>query len=142
MAEFKDLFINMLFIGLFVFAILAMTAIFQEENNATEKVIDNDLINNTYGSLTTSLGSLSEDSQSQREGFEKENPTAGIGTILLFSIVSSGKVFSGMITGLFNTIIKLPVVVLGVDPVIISVLSSIFIIVILIGLWILYKLGG
>ena len=42
----------------------------------------------------------------------------------------------------FNLLIKLPTIVFGLDPVISAVLSTIIIISFILGLWVLYKLGG
>lgn len=142
MAQFYKLFINFMFVGLVVFSMFAFGVFFQEENNAEKPFVENSLMNQTYNSLRTDLVGLRSKSQAQKTLFESENPTGGFGTILLFSIVSTGKVFNGMIIGTFNTLIKLPVVFLGLDPVIISVLSTMLIITIIIGLWIMYKLGG
>ena len=47
-----------------------------------------------------------------------------------------------MIIGTFNTLIKLPMVILGVDPIVSSVIGTMLILTIIIGLWIVYKLGG
>ena len=142
MADFMELFSSFMLIGLAVLSMFAFGIGFQEENNAPDQFIDNSLMNSTYGNLRTQLGELRDESQAQKTLFESENPTSGFGTILLFSIVSSGKVFNGMVVGVFNTIIKLPVVFLGLDPIIISVLSALLILTIIIGLWRLYKLGG
>lgn len=142
MASFTDLFNNFMLIGLVVLSMFAFGVFFQQENNVENPFIENTLMNNTYHSLYTDLNSLRDESQAQKTLFESENPTSGFGTILLFSIVSSGKVFNGMIVGVFNTIIKLPVVILGIDPVIVSVLSTLLILTIIIGLWVVYKLGG
>jgi len=142
MASFQELFSNFMLIGLVVLSMFAFGVFFQEENNVETPFIENTLMNNTYHSLYTNLNSLRDESQAQKTLFESENPTGGFGTILLFSIVSSGKVFNGMVVGIFNTLIKLPVVILGIDPVIVSVLSTLLILTIIIGLWIVYKLGG
>ncbi len=142
MAKFYDLFINFMLIGLVIVGALAFGILFQEDNDVSEKFIDNSLMNETYESLRTDLGGLRDESQAQKTLFESENPTSGFGTILLFSIVSSGKVFNGMIIGVFNTIIKLPAVILGVDPIVLSVIATMLILTIIIGLWIVYKLGG
>lgn len=142
MVKFQELFINFMIIGLVVVSLFAFMVSFQEENDVSEKVIENSLMNETYGNLRIDLGNLRNESQAQKTLFESENPTGGFGTILLFSIVSSGKVFNGMVIGLFNTIIKLPVVFLGLDPIIVSVLSTMLILTIIIALWVLYKLGG
>jgi len=142
MAKFYELFTNFMLIGLVVLSMFAFSVFFQEENNVEDPFIENTLMNNTYHSLYTNLNSLRDESQAQKTLFESENPTGGFGTILLFSIVSSGKVFNGMVVGIFNTLIKLPVVILGIDPVVVSVLSTLLILTIIIGLWIIYKLGG
>lgn len=142
MVKFSNLFLNMMLVGLVVISIFGFSTFFQEDNNVENPFIENSLMNNTYSKLKTDLGGLRDDSQAQKTLFESENPTGGFGTILLFSIVSTGKVFNGMIVGLFNTLIKLPVVFLGFDPIIISVLSTMFLLTIIIGLWFIYKLGG
>lgn len=142
MAKFYELFVNFMLIGLVILSIFAFSMAFQRENKADEPFIENSLMNNTYNTLYEDLDSLRSEGQAQKTLFESENPTGGFGTILLFSIVSSGKVFNGMVVGIFNTIIKLPVVILGIDPVIVSVITVMLIITIIIGLWIIYKLGG
>ena len=142
MAKFYDLFLNFMLLGLIVFSLFAFSVSLQEEANVEDKFIDNSLMNETYASLRTDLEGLRSSSQAQKTLFESENPTVGFGTILLFSIVSSGKVFNSMMIGLFNSLIKLPVVFLGLDPVVISIISTMLILTIIIGLWIIYKLGG
>ena len=142
MVKFYDLFINMMYVGLVILSMFAFGVSFQEENNVDNQFIENSLMNDTYFNLTKNLGGLSDKSQAQKTLFESENPTGGFGTILLFSIVSTGKVFNGMVVGVFNTIIKLPVVFLGLDSTIVSVISTMLILTIIIGLWIVYKLGG
>ncbi len=142
MAKFYDLFINMMLVGLVILSMFAFGVFFQEENNVENQFIENSLMNSTYSQLRADLGGLRDESQAQKTLFESENPTGGFGTILLFSIVSTGKVFNGMVVGVFNTLIKLPVVFLGLSPIVVSVLSTMLILTIIIGLWIVYKLGG
>lgn len=142
MPGFLDLFKNWIFVGLMIFSILAFFITVQSDNNITDRLIDNTLINSTYSTLGSNLGELRNQSQAQKELFESENPTIGIGSILLFSILSAGKIFNGMIIGVFNTIIKLPIVVLGLDPILLSVLGTLLVVTIIFGLWAIYKLGG
>ena len=142
MAKFYELFINFMLVGLVVLSLFAFGSFFQSDNNIENQFMENTLMNDTYGSLRTDLGGLRDKSQAQKTLFESENPTSGFGTILLFSIVSTGKVFNGMIIGTFNTLIKLPVVFLGLDPIIVSIISTMLILTIIIGLWVVYKLGS
>jgi len=140
--EFNKLFVSFMFIGLMVFAILSLTFSMQTDNEVENKVANNELMGETFESLEEDLSGLRSTSQTQKNIFEEENPTAGLGSILLFSIVSAGKVFNGMIVGIFNMMVKLPVAFLGVDAVLVSVLGTILIISIIIGLWQIYKLGS
>lgn len=142
MAQFEKLFMSFMIVGLLIIGSLAFIITIQSDNSVSDKFIDNELINETYSGLSEDLVGLRDQSQAQKTLFESENPTSGFGTILLFSIVSSGKVFNGMIIGIFNTIIKLPVAFLGLDPIIISVLSTLLILGIILGAWAIYKLGG
>ncbi len=142
MSNFQNLVVNFLFIGLIVFGIFATVIIMQEDNNVDDKFIENELINDTYSTLQTDLLNFQTESQAQKLLFEREQPTLGFGTLLFYSIISSGKVFNSMVGAMFNSLIKLPVVVLGIDPVIVSVISNLLILSIIIGLWIVYKVGG
>lgn len=143
MAKFYDLFMNFMLIGLIVLSLFAFSISFQNENNIENQFLaSNILMNESYYNLRENLDSLRLNSQAQKTLFESENPTAGYGTILLFSIVSSGKVFNGMIISLFNILIKLPVVILGIDPIVVSVITTMLIITLIVGLWIIYKIGG
>ena len=142
MVKFTTLFFNFMLIGLAIFSIFSFISNFQDNNGVTEKLMDNALMNESFGELQTDLRTLRDQSQAQKTLFESENPTSGFGTILLFSIVSSGKVFNGFIVSIFNSVIKLPQVVFSLDPVITSIISSILLLSIIIGLWIVYKLGG
>ena len=142
MTSFPELFKNMMFVGLFVLSMFGFIFIFQAENSVTEQISDDKLINDTFNTLEEDLKGLRDESQSQRELFETENPTLGFGSFLLFSIISSGKVFGSMIVGTFNTLILLPVVVFGLDPAILGVIGTLFVVSIIFGLWFVYKLGG
>ncbi len=142
MAKFEKTFVNYALGALILISLFAFIVTIQEDNNVTDGIIEVEIINETFSQLKDDLGSGRDTSQSQLELFQKEEPTIGFGSLILFSVVSSGKVFTGIIIGTFNLLIKLPMVIFGVDPVISAVLSTILIIGFILGLWVLYKLGG
>jgi len=142
MGNFEDLFIKFMFVGIIVFAAFSFVFLFQSENAVVDGFGDNELINSSFNDLRTKLEGVEAEAQAQKDLFEKDNPVLGLVSLILTSIVSAGKVFNSMIVGVFNTLIILPVTFLGLDKIITSVLSTIFIVVIIIGLWRLYKLGG
>ncbi len=142
MVKFEELFIGFALAGLLMVSIFSFGITLQANNEGGDKIEDVKILNDSYGELITDLGSSRDAAQTQVGIFDKEVPTAGFGSLILFSIISSGKVFKGFIVGTFNTLIKLPVSILGLDPVIPDVLSTLLILIMIMGLWILYKLGG
>ncbi len=142
MVKFIDLFFKFMFIGLVVLSLFSFIVLFQSENNVSNQFADNDLINSTFTDLQTNLGGFEDDSQRIKDAFDKENPVAGFGSLLFFSIPAAGRTFNGMIITVFNILVALPVVFLGLDPIMVSVISTVLIIVIILGLWAVYKLGG
>ncbi len=142
MVKFESLFVNFALVSLLIVGLFSFGVILQSNNNADEKIVDIPILNKTFRSLEEDLVAAQPKSQNQLDIFETEEPKTGFGSLLLFSVVSSGKTFTGIIIGTFNVLIRLPTVVLGVSPVISAVLSTIIIISFILGLWVLYKLGG
>lgn len=143
MANFLELFVTFMFLGLAVFGIFAYVIGFQQANGTSQQMITDPYygkyLNSTYNALYGNLSTTRDKSQTQKQVFESENPTGGVGGLLLFSIVSVGKVFNGMVIGVYNSVIVLPAVVLQLDPVVIGVMTSLLLITIIITAWSLYK---
>lgn len=139
--EFRKLWVTFALIGLMVFSLLAFIVQFQTDNQQADSILNNTIINRTYSGLQTNLSSFGSTSQGQRGVFESETPTDSFGSLIIFSIVSSGKIFTGMLVGVFNLLILLPSSLLGLSPVIVSTLSAILIVSIIFALWRVYKVG-
>ena len=142
MARFENIFGNFVMIGLMVLALFSLIIIVQNDNEASQPLIEDSLFNSTYANLNDTFGSLEETSSSKYNLFSKEPPALGFGSIVLFTIANVGKTFGNIIFVIFTSIIKVPLVVLGIDPTIISMILSFLTISIIIALWIVYKFGG
>ena len=142
MAKFEDIFGSFAFLGLMVLALFSIIIIVQSDNEAPQPLADNELISGTYGSLNETISSLEGTSATQYDLFSKEKPTPGFGAIVMFTIVSIGKTFGNMIFTIFTLIIKVPLIVLGVEQSIVAMLISFLTITVVIALWIVYKFGG
>ena len=142
MAKFEELFGNMAFLGLMVLALFSVIIIVQGDNEAVQPLADNELISGTYGNLNESISSLEGTSSTQYDLFSKEKPTPGFGAIVMFTIVSIGKTFGNIIFTFFTLIIKVPLIVLGIEQTIVAMIMSFLTIIAVIALWIVYKFGG
>lgn len=141
MAEFRKLWISVALIGLFVFAMISFVVQFQQDNNQEGTILDNSLINQSYQSLQTNLTTFRTETQGQKTNFEAELPTSSFGSLIIFSIVSAGKILNGMVLGVYNVLIILPISIFGISPVVAGVISSILLVSIILLLWRLYKAG-
>lgn len=142
MAQFYKFFMQFMLVALMTVSIFSFVITVQENNNSPEKIINDSIINQTYQDLKTETLSFREQGQNQMNLFREENPISSFGSLIFYSIISVGKVLDNMVINIFNLLINLPVKFLGIDPAIVSIISIMIISTILIGLWIIYKVGG
>lgn len=139
--KFGDLFFVFSLIGLLIFSMISFGAVLQQENDVEDTILNDARINKSYVDLSSDLSTFSNKSGIQKDSFESDTPTAGFGSLLLFTIISGAKVFTGMILGIYNVIIVLPASILGVSEIVISVLTSLLLVSLILSAWLLYKLG-
>lgn len=137
--DFKKLFGTIILSALFVLAMMSFAGIVQVDNDANQTIFDNELINRSYSDLYGNLSDSRTDSQSAMEVFGGITPTENIGDLDVTAVNSPTKVFKSMIVGTYNILIRLPMKVLGVSPIVASVISSIIILLIIIGIWAIWK---
>ena len=140
--KFEEIFGTFAFLGLIVLALFSVIIIVQGDNEATQPLVDNELISGTYGSLNETIGSLEGTSSTQYSLFTKETPKPGFGAIVMYTIVSIGKTFGTIIFVIFTLIIKVPLIVLGIEQTIVAMIMSFLTISVVIALWVVYKFGG
>lgn len=142
MPTFSELIGKVILIVIVVFGLFAIIYDVQTNNNAPQPLSDNPVFNETLTELEQNINSGSEDINTQYESFITENPVANVISIVLKSIVSFGKTGALYLNILFSLIIKLPILILGIPPTIVNIVSSWILIVAVVVLWVLYKLGG
>ncbi|HHB93385.1 MAG TPA: hypothetical protein ENK59_09275 [Thioploca sp.] len=133
-----------MFISLMIFSLFMVISITQSNNsqNINKTFISNSRINSTYGNFQNNLNSIGEDSNSQFNKFKNSSAKTGLLSIIIPAIVGAGNTFSNMIIGTFSTLTELPVVFLGLDPIVVSIINGVLVLLILMALWAVYKLGG
>jgi len=137
--EFKKLFIGFALLGLIVFGMLSFIIIFQNDNNATERITSNQIINRTYNDLYSNLSDAQTTAENQNRIFGNVTPTESFGEVQIDSVVSPTKAFKSILLGVYNILIKLPSQILGVPEIVQSVISAILIMLLIIGIWAIWK---
>ena len=141
-ASFRETFITFALIGIFVLASISFIVKTQTDNEVTNTILENDVINSTYVDLETNLNSSRGVVQKQKDSFESENPERGFGSLIIFSIVGVGKTFAGMTLGVYNIFIVLPSEVLGIPRIVVGVFTAILVVSLILLVWRVYRSGA
>lgn len=145
MVKFNDLIGNFLFSALIFVALFGLIVTIQADNDAVDPVVDDPIFGGekgTFNQLQEKISDVDDKSSTQYESFSDEKPDPSFGSIVLFTIAGVGKTFGSLTIDIFAILIKLPIVVLGIDPSILSIITSWLAIVLVLALWAVYKFGG
>lgn len=108
----KTLIISFLLVGLLLYALISFGVQFQTDMEANETILNEKILNNTYGGLRVNLTSGEDTANASRTNFEREEAKAEFGSLTLSSVVGVAKSFTGTMTSFFNVFFGLLVVVL------------------------------
>lgn len=140
--SFLELFTIFALVGIFVFAIISFSYNLQVNNGVEDTILGNGILNKTYSNLNSDLTDFREKSQGQKTNFEEGGLSISFGSLVLTTIGSIGKVFNGMILGVFGVLIILPAQILGVSSLVVGVLEAILLLTIMLSLWRVYRSGS
>lgn len=135
--DIKQIVITMGILGLFIYSIMSFIVITQIDNNVENPMTNNDIINDSYGDLAVKLSS--SEAETASDNFGQVPPTQQFGELEVTSIISPTKTAKTIIVGLWNIFIRLPQEVLGVSPIVATIINSILLIVLIIGIWAIWK---
>ncbi len=137
-----ELFITFALIGVFILCMVNFGVQVARDNESNNTILDNAQINASFGSgLEANLSSFQSKSEAERGIFEKDSPKVGGGFFMLDAIMGAGRIFTGMIVGIFNLILLPLESVIGVDNAVIGVIISILIVSLVFLAWRVYKAG-
>ena len=141
--SFKSLFIGFVLISLFAVAMINFSVNLSSDNNSNNSIVNEPTgtIRTINKSLSTNLSSFQTISQGQRSNFESDLPILNVGTLIIFAIISSGKIFTGMITGLFSIMLFPLATLIGIPPIFLGAFISIFLVTVILLMWRVLK-GG
>jgi len=134
-------------VGKFLIAALLISSLFifivtvQSDNESIDPLRNQESFNRSLESLLENIDESTASAEEKYGVFNSEEPQRGLGGINLYSVVSVGKTFSSIVFGFFGTIIKLPLIVLGIPSTVYSLLITWLIIFVIAALWVFYKYG-
>ncbi|KKM66962.1 hypothetical protein LCGC14_1475930 [marine sediment metagenome] len=138
--DIKTILRNMVVLGILVFAIFSFILTVQLDSglNSAQLITNNSVINESFGYLQSNL-SQQTGAENALNSLEDVPPTEYVGDLNVGSTVSATRTARAIIVGTWNVMIKLPIVILGVSPVVAGAVTSILLIFIAIGIWAIWK---
>ncbi len=137
--SFKDIFIKLMMVGVIFLSLMSWIIITQTDNNTANLITNNTLINKSYGDISANLGSTQSEADIASGTFTNITPTSTLGFVTVTSIVSPTRIFRGLIIGTYNILIALPAQFLGVPETIIAVINAILALLLILGVWFVWK---
>jgi len=137
--DLKRIFINMGILALLVLGLMAFILTTQEDNNVQLSIMNNTLINESYGFLSSNLTGVQDNSQTALNTFQNITPNENLGVWQVTPIVNPARTVRTMTIGLWNILIKLPTTILGVSPIVASLINGFLIVFLIIGIWAWWK---
>jgi hypothetical protein len=139
MTDFKNLFINVVVVGVLTLAIFSWVIIVQTQNNPAQLITNNSLINDSFGELTSNLEQAQDNANTASETFGEITPSQSFGIVDVTSVVSPTRIFRSLLVGTYNVLIELPIKILGVPPIIAGVIDATLFLLIILGIWAIWR---
>ena len=137
--NFREVFIRLMVVSVIMVSMFSWVIITQLENDPTNLITNNTLINSSYGELIGTLTSGESDVKTASTNFGSITPSESFGILSVASIVSPIRLFKGLVLGPYNVLIVLPAQFLGVPLIIIGILNAILTLLLILGIWAIWK---
>lgn len=137
--DFKDIFVRLMFVGIIFLSIMSWIIITQQDNDSTNLITNNTLINKTFGDLSSNLAESQGQADIASSNFGNITPTDALGIVSVTSVVSPTRIFKSLILGTYNILIALPAQFLGVPVVVIAMINAILTLFLILGIWAIWK---
>ncbi len=137
--SFKDIFVNLMLVGVLFLSIMSWIIITQTDNNTEFLITNNTLINQSFGDLSINLGATQSAADTASGTFTNITPESTLGFVTVTSIVSPTRIYRGLIIGTYNILIALPAQFLGIPEVIIAVINAVLALLLILGVWFIWK---
>jgi hypothetical protein len=136
---FKEIAINMLLAGLFLFAVFSFATGTVQNYGLNESIVKDERID--FDSLESNIQETSEDAKKWEEAIMGENIFVSFGALVLFSIWGVIKLIWISTFGIYNILMAGASDVLGIPSIAMGVLTAILIIVLIFAGWRVIKSG-
>ena len=138
---FRGLLISFLLVGLFTFSMITFGDKLIDDNEGNESVIDHPAVQTLNTTIFGNLSDTQSQAQTKRESFEEEEPSAGFGTLLLFSLVEVARAFTSTFVVLYNVLFGFARDILGIPTIAMITIGATMLITVILLSWRLFKTG-
>lgn len=142
MVGFRESIISMILVAVFAFTIIGFGAQFAIDNETNKSILNDPIINKSYGDIQTQLDSSSDSVETQKDSWYNDVPVIGAINLIWKSLTGILRVFFSTFTNLYNVIVTLISTTLGIPAIVLNAINVIITISILLLLWRLVRSGS
>lgn len=142
----KGIFVGFLLIGLFLFGMISLGITLSSENNATQSIADNQIINASFGDIKAELDTSKSASDDSKTSFFEESDKELEGELTSGATRGGSKGYLNRATAIFRVIFGKEgqgglIGTIGISSLVLTVIGTILTVVGLLYLWRLIKAG-
>lgn len=141
MAELRQYFIGFMVLGLFSIALIMFALGIQVNNNVSNSLYNDSRVSSAFLNLSASLDDASITTNKIKDKFQTDSGVTGLLGLVFYSIVDGAKLLLSMTVGVFVIIATLIIDVIGINPIVFTVISISLLISLILLSWRLYRLG-
>lgn len=138
---FKSLIVGAVLVGLVVIALLQGFTSLANENNATNVLMENDIIESRYETINDTLYDLNTTAQAAKENLESDSSNFVTGFFFLNSILNIAKSFTSVLVASLTGVFVMIQSSIGIPPIVTGVFMGILIISLVLAAWRMFKSG-
>lgn len=132
--------VSSLLVGLCILSFMFWSYQISQDNSA-RNIMGESSLNKSFVSLLSKMNQTQRTAQAQLNATSSENPIVAYGSLILFSITTAVRIFTGTVTGIYDTFATLISETLGINYIIIGVFNAIILIILILLGWRLYRSG-
>lgn len=139
---FREILISSLLVGLIIICLFGFASQTATDNNANRSIMDDTGVNTAFSNMTSAINNAYPTASAQLNSTSEEQPSLSFGSLVLFSIVGAGRVFTGTLTGIYQIFFVLVVTELHIPAIVMNTFMAIILITLIFSLWRLIRIGS
>ena len=138
----REIIISAILVGLIVVCLFGFANQSAIDNSANRSIMDDTAITKAFSNMTSAVNQAYPTATSQLNASAEEQPSLAFGSLVMFSIVGAGRIFTGTLTTIYQIFFVLIAEQLQVPTIVMNTFMAIILITIIFFVWRTIRIGS